>query len=207
MERGGCGTSRGLPATVGQWDSWTDLQAHAGALVQSMTDPVGRAVQTAMFSDAGRLPEVAEAKRRISADRFRRAEPVIARAVERGGLPADTDSVKLIRTLVAPIYFRLLVSADPVEEGTAEQAVRITPAPAPWPGAQPQPQPQPSRRPKRTPVRREGGVQRRERGGPHLNVSSATRSTRQAPQPVHETGRPCAAVVEERVAIWRVQAA
>lgn len=104
----------------------TDLQALARALVQSMTDPVGRAVQTAMFSDAGRLPEVAEAKRQIFADRFRRAEPVVARAIERGELPADTDPVALIKTLAAPIYFRLLVSADPVEEGTAEQAVRIT---------------------------------------------------------------------------------
>ncbi|MFD4247586.1 TetR/AcrR family transcriptional regulator [Streptomyces sp. NPDC058525] len=104
----------------------TDLQALARALVQSMSGPVGRAVQTAMFSDAGRLPEVAEAKRRIFADRFRRAEPVVARAIERGELPADTDPVELIKTLAAPIYFRLLVSADPVEEGTAEQAVQIT---------------------------------------------------------------------------------
>ncbi|KOU15336.1 TetR family transcriptional regulator [Streptomyces sp. WM6372] len=104
----------------------TDLQALAQGLVQSMTGPVGRAVQTAMFSDAGRLPEVAEAKRRIFADRFRRAAPVVARAIERGELPADTDPVELIKTLAAPIYFRLLISADPVEEGTAEQAVRIT---------------------------------------------------------------------------------
>uniref|UniRef100_A0AAU2JL87 TetR/AcrR family transcriptional regulator n=1 Tax=Streptomyces sp. NBC_00049 TaxID=2903617 RepID=A0AAU2JL87_9ACTN len=104
----------------------TDLQALARALVQSMSGPVGRAVQTAMFSDAGRLPEVAEAKQRIFADRFRRAEPVVARAIERGELPADTDPAELIKTLAAPIYFRLLISADPVEEGTAEQAVRIT---------------------------------------------------------------------------------
>lgn len=104
----------------------TDLQALAQALVQSMTGPVGRAVQTAMYSDAGRLPEIAEARRRIFADRFRRAEPVVARAIERGELPADTDPVELIKTLVAPIHFRLLVSPDPVEEGTADLAVSIT---------------------------------------------------------------------------------
>lgn len=104
----------------------TDLQAIARALAQSMTGPVGRAVQTAIFSDAGRLPEIAEARRRVFADRFRRAEPVVARAIERGELPAGTDAVELFKTLAAPIYFRLLVSADPVEEGTADQAVRIT---------------------------------------------------------------------------------
>ncbi|HZX39427.1 MAG TPA: TetR-like C-terminal domain-containing protein, partial [Streptomyces sp.] len=98
----------------------------ARALAQSMTGPVGRAVQTAMYSDAGRLPEIAEARRRVFADRFRRAEPVITRAIERGELPAETDPVELLKTLAAPIYFRLLVSADPIEEGTADQAVRIT---------------------------------------------------------------------------------
>jgi AcrR family transcriptional regulator len=104
----------------------TDLSALARALAHSMTGPVGRAVQTAMYSDAGRLPEIAEARRRVFADRFRRAEPVITRAIERGELPAETDPVELLKTLAAPIYFRLLVSADPVEEGTADQAVRIT---------------------------------------------------------------------------------
>ena len=79
-----------------------------------------------MYSDASQLPEIAEARRRVFADRFRRAEPVITRAIERGELPAETDPVELLKTLAAPIYFRLLVSADPVEEGTADQAVRIT---------------------------------------------------------------------------------
>ncbi|MEV0280319.1 TetR/AcrR family transcriptional regulator [Streptomyces sp. NPDC050610] len=98
-----------------------DLRALAQALVQSMTSPVGRAVQTAMLSDAGRLPEIAEARRGVLADRFRRAEPVVARAVERGELPADTDPAALFRTLAAPVYFRLLISADQVAEG-AENA-------------------------------------------------------------------------------------
>lgn len=104
----------------------TDLQALARALAHSMTGPAGRAVQTAMHSDAGRLPEIAEARGRVFADRFRRAEPVITRAIERGELPAETDPVEVLKTLAAPIYFRLLVSADPIDEGTADQAVRIT---------------------------------------------------------------------------------
>ncbi|MFK0046089.1 TetR/AcrR family transcriptional regulator [Streptomyces sp. NPDC090741] len=104
----------------------TDLQAIARALVQSMTGPVGRAVQTAMFSDARRLPEIAEGQRRVLADRFRRAAPVVARAIERGEVPAGTDPAELLKTLAAPIYYRLLVSADPIGEDTAVQAARIT---------------------------------------------------------------------------------
>ncbi|MER6777844.1 MULTISPECIES: TetR/AcrR family transcriptional regulator [unclassified Streptomyces] len=104
----------------------TDLRALARALAQSMTGPVGRAVQAALFSDAGRLPEVAEGRRRVLADRFRRAEPVVVRAIERGEFPAGTDHVAVFETMAAPIYFRLLVGSGPVEEGTADQAVRIT---------------------------------------------------------------------------------
>ncbi|MFE6174709.1 TetR/AcrR family transcriptional regulator [Streptomyces sp. NPDC056464] len=104
----------------------TDLRALARALAQSMTGPVGRAVHSAMYSDAGRLPEIAEARQRVFADRFRRAGPVVTRAIERGELPAETDPVELLKTLAAPIYFRLLVSADPIGEGAADQAVRIT---------------------------------------------------------------------------------
>ncbi|MGW2997660.1 TetR-like C-terminal domain-containing protein, partial [Streptomyces sp. NPDC001193] len=87
---------------------------------------VGRAVQTALFSDAGRLPEVAEGRRRVLADRFRRAEPVVVRAVERGELPVGTDHVALFETMAAPIYFRLLVGSGQVGVETADHAVRIT---------------------------------------------------------------------------------
>ncbi|MFE2481325.1 TetR/AcrR family transcriptional regulator C-terminal ligand-binding domain-containing protein [Streptomyces sp. NPDC059389] len=104
----------------------TDLRALARALVESMTGPVGRAVQTALFSDAGRLPEVAEGRRRVLADRFRRAEPVVVRAVERGELPVGTDHVALFETMAAPIYFRLLVGSGQVGVETADHAVRIT---------------------------------------------------------------------------------
>jgi hypothetical protein len=33
---------------------------------------------------------------------------------------------KVLKTLAAPIYLRLLITADPVDEATADQAVRVT---------------------------------------------------------------------------------
>lgn len=90
-----------------------------------MTSPIGQAVLAAMLSDAARLPEIADARKRIFSDRLRRAEPVIARAVERGELPADTDPGELLKTLAAPIYFRLLISAEPVDDVTAEHAAAL----------------------------------------------------------------------------------
>ncbi|MGW1678667.1 TetR-like C-terminal domain-containing protein [Saccharopolyspora sp. NPDC002376] len=103
----------------------TDLRELAHSLVRTMTSPIGQAVLAAMLSDAARLPEIADARKRIFSDRLRRAEPVIARAVERGELPADTDPGELLKTLAAPIYFRLLISAEPVDDVTAEHAAAL----------------------------------------------------------------------------------
>ncbi|WP_406316758.1 TetR/AcrR family transcriptional regulator [Streptosporangium sp. NBC_01639] len=103
----------------------TDLHALACSLVRMMTGSIGQAMLAAMFSGAAHVPEIADARRHIFDDRFRRAEPVVTRAVERGELPGGTDPAELLRALAAPIYFRLLITAEPVDEVAAGQAVRI----------------------------------------------------------------------------------
>jgi AcrR family transcriptional regulator len=104
----------------------TDLRALARTLVQTFTSPTGQAILAAMFTGAAHLPEIAAARRHVFDDRLTRAEPVVARAIERGELPRDTDAAELLKTLAAPIYLRLLITAEPVDEATADQAVRIT---------------------------------------------------------------------------------
>jgi hypothetical protein len=68
------------------------------------------------------LPEIATARRQVFEDRLARAEPVVTRAVQRGELPEGTDPAELLRTLAAPIYLRLLITADPVDDRTAAHA-------------------------------------------------------------------------------------
>jgi AcrR family transcriptional regulator len=103
----------------------TDLRRLARGLVAFLNSPAGQALAAATLSDAGRIPEVADAKHRFSADRFRRAEPVISAAIARGDLPAGTDPAELIRTLVAPIYLRLLVTGEPIDATTADNAAKV----------------------------------------------------------------------------------
>ena len=55
----------------------------------------------------------------------RRAAAVIERAIERGELPAGTDPAPVLRALIAPIYFRLTVTAEPVDPAAADQAAQI----------------------------------------------------------------------------------
>ncbi len=101
-----------------------DLRELARSFVQFLNSPAGKAVAAATLSDAGRILEIAAAKHRFFADRFRRAGPVVSGAVARGELPADTDPAELVRTLVAPIYLRLLVTAEPIDRTVADTAAR-----------------------------------------------------------------------------------
>lgn len=104
----------------------TDLRALARSLVQTFTGRTRQAILAAMFTGAAHLPEIAAARRHVFDDRLARAEPVVIRAIERGELARDTDAAELFKTLVAPIYLRLLITAEPVDEATADQAVRVT---------------------------------------------------------------------------------
>jgi AcrR family transcriptional regulator len=104
----------------------TDLRALARSLVQTFTSPVGQAILAAMFTGAAHLPQIAAARRHVFSDRLARAEPVVTRAIERGELAPDTDSAELFKTLAAPIYLRLLITAEPVDDATADQAARVT---------------------------------------------------------------------------------
>jgi AcrR family transcriptional regulator len=106
-------------------DIATDLRALARALVQWLTSPAGQAVLAAVLSDTFRVPELAEVKRRFFADRFRRAEPVVTRALARGELPPGTDPAEVVKALIAPIYLRLLITAEPIDEGTADRAAQV----------------------------------------------------------------------------------
>jgi len=104
----------------------SDLSQLARHVVRLQNSPIDQAVTTALHSDAARLPEVAEIRRQFFADRFRRAEPIIGRAVERGELPSDTDPTLTIKALIAPIYLRILVTAEPIDDASADHAAEIT---------------------------------------------------------------------------------
>jgi AcrR family transcriptional regulator len=103
-------------------DISADLRTLARSLVRFLASPLGQAVTAVMLSDAGRIPEVADAQRRRFEERYRQAEPVIARAVARGELPPGTDPAEVVRNVLAPIYLRVLVSGEPITESAADAA-------------------------------------------------------------------------------------
>ncbi len=103
-------------------DISADLRSLARSLVRFLASPLGQAVTAVMLSDAGRIPEVASAQRRRFEDRYRQAEPVVARAIARGELPPGTDPAEVVRAVLAPIYLRVLVTSEPISQSTADAA-------------------------------------------------------------------------------------
>jgi len=101
-----------------------DLTAYARALVALLTSATGRALLAVLTSDAARLPQIAQAKAQFLAARLALAGPRVAAAVAVGQLPADVDGRELAQAVIAPIYLRLLLTGEPVDDGTADQATR-----------------------------------------------------------------------------------
>ena len=59
-------------------------------------------------------------------NRFAAAEEIVTRAIERSDLPAGADPHAVIEQLIAPAYFRALVSGQPFERGFAKRTVERT---------------------------------------------------------------------------------
>ncbi len=101
-----------------------DLRELARSLVRFLNSPLGKAVAAVTLSDAARIPRIAEVRRRFVEDRFDRAGPVVSGAIARGQLPSGTDPGELVRAVVAPIYLRFLVTSEPINETTADNAAK-----------------------------------------------------------------------------------
>ncbi|MBB5916118.1 AcrR family transcriptional regulator [Nocardia transvalensis] len=101
-----------------------DLRTLARSLVAWINSPSGRAVLAVMVPAAG-SPAPPDTTRHAFRDRIRRALPIVPRAIDRGEIPAGTDPAELVKTLVAPIYFRVLIPREPVTDATADAAAAV----------------------------------------------------------------------------------
>ncbi|SDK90331.1 transcriptional regulator, TetR family [Glycomyces sambucus] len=100
----------------------TDLAALAGLILKTLADarqgPLFRAIIAAAASDA----QTAAALHRFYRVRIEEWAPCVNEAVARGDVPEGTDAAEVVRALSAPLYYRFLVSGDPLDAGVAERA-------------------------------------------------------------------------------------
>ncbi|MFI0715182.1 TetR/AcrR family transcriptional regulator C-terminal ligand-binding domain-containing protein [Streptomyces inhibens] len=134
-----------IPPDAGSLEG--DLRALAREVVASFTDPAVAASGSAMIAAGFQSERAAAALRAYYAERFARCEVIVERAVHRGELPAapgpgrapmgntadaaryddsaphsTIDAGALVRSVSAPLFFRLFITREPVDDALADQA-------------------------------------------------------------------------------------
>ncbi|GAA3281511.1 TetR/AcrR family transcriptional regulator [Dactylosporangium vinaceum] len=99
-----------------------DLRANARLVQRTLTDPRQGPLFRAVIVAATCDPRAAEALHRFYAIRIAEWSPCVTRATARGDLPPGTDPGEVIRAVSAPLYYRLLISGDPLDEAAADRA-------------------------------------------------------------------------------------
>jgi AcrR family transcriptional regulator len=107
-----------------------DLRLWARSILATLTGPVSGALVRAVFGGAGDSPQVRDLRHRFWLTRSALVTPMVQRAVERGQLPAGTVPEEVIRHVGAPLYYRLLVLAEPLTPEAADLAAAVTAAAA-----------------------------------------------------------------------------
>jgi AcrR family transcriptional regulator len=116
-------------------DEWTppdtgslagDLRELARSTAESFADPAQAAAPTAFIAAAFQSPQAADALRAFYTVRFTRCEAIVARAVARGEAAADTDAGAVVRAVSAPLFLRLFITREPVDEALADQSAAAT---------------------------------------------------------------------------------
>jgi AcrR family transcriptional regulator len=95
----------------------------ANVALDSFTDPETGPTHTAVVAAAFQSNDAIDAVHGFFADRFGRSSAIIAAAIERSELPGDTDPLLVVRAVMAPIYFRLFISREPVGATEIREAV------------------------------------------------------------------------------------
>lgn len=103
----------------------TDLHRIVEQIADLITAPgVARLLGTAAALDAD--PDLAAAREAFWNNRFDQISPVIESARDAGSIRAEAQSREVLETLCAPLYFRLLVTAEPIDEACLTRCVEHT---------------------------------------------------------------------------------
>jgi AcrR family transcriptional regulator len=99
-----------------------DLRAITALVSTGFLDASEGPPARALIAAAVRDPSTSDALHSFLIGRLVDAGTVVARAVTRGELPPGTDGVEVIRAAVAPLYYRLFITNEPVDTDIATRA-------------------------------------------------------------------------------------
>jgi AcrR family transcriptional regulator len=104
----------------------SDLREFSRSIVANLNTAGAATLARALVAAAADSDELRAAAAEFWHRRFGVAGEMVARAVERQEIPADTDSDALIETLIGPLYVRVLLTDVAVDRGLADRVAAIT---------------------------------------------------------------------------------
>ncbi|WP_330334234.1 TetR/AcrR family transcriptional regulator [Streptomyces sp. NBC_00536] len=107
-----------------------DLTANARLVCGTLADPRQGALFKAVIAAATCDPKAAEALHGFYAVRVAEWAPCVEQAAARGEVPEGTDPREVVRAVSAPLYYRFLTTALPLDEAAADRAATATAAAA-----------------------------------------------------------------------------
>lgn len=105
-----------------------DLLAYGREIAASVEAPEVGAMLAAVVSVRDRDAALAEAARRFWDTRFELAARMVERAVERGEIPRRADARQVVKAMVAPIYFNLLMTGEPLDDAFLKRQAALVAA-------------------------------------------------------------------------------
>jgi len=103
----------------------TDLLTLGRELADQLNGGIGRQIVAVVLTAGLRSAQLGEATRRYFDQQAARATPIVAQAIDRGELPANTDANALLTTFRAPLFYRMVTTGDPIDDALIAQATRV----------------------------------------------------------------------------------
>jgi AcrR family transcriptional regulator len=100
-----------------------DVRGLARSLVNAFKNTRPGKMMPVMTFERRRYPELDAGYRRFLADRKARTREVLRRGIDRGELPPDTDVAVMSSMLVGPIFHRLMITQEPMNEAFVDALV------------------------------------------------------------------------------------
>jgi AcrR family transcriptional regulator len=100
-----------------------DVRGLARSLVNAFENTRAGKMMPVMTFERRRYPELDDRYRKFLADRKARTRAVLRRAVDRGELPDDTDIGVMSSMLVGPIFHRLMITQEPMNDAFVDALV------------------------------------------------------------------------------------
>lgn len=109
--------NRNLPDVPDTGELRRDVRAFLDLMVRQAADPRVLRIGLDLLAESSRNPALAASMREaVTLPRRRAAEEILRRAVDRGELPADLDHGLAVDLLFSPLFHRVAITGDPVDD-------------------------------------------------------------------------------------------